>query len=229
MDGDLRHDPNDDFIENRYAYVTMADFIVEATFVNPYASSYAPWDYGFIVRDHRVGNETTFMLIRVTGNERWIVSGHEFGIYYEMDDGWVPGLNIWDGGRNHLMLVAIEERGLFFVNGNFVTSLDLSDMSQAGDIAVVTGSIAGNEVAGEVTQYEGFKVDELTKEYGPVRDTVEDDHDEYINLHKSGVYLRDLVMEATFINPTDTNWSYGFTFRHPYGNRLDVIAVSNFA
>ena len=94
---------------------------------------------------------------------------------------------------------------------------------------VLTGSIEGDEVAGERTRYEGFKVDELTREYGPVGDTIENDHDDYINLHESGVYLRDLVMEATFINPTGTNWSYGFTFRHPYSNRLDVIAVSNFA
>ena len=48
---ELRHDPSDGFIEDQYANVSIADMIVEATFVNPYPAASNEWDYGFIFRD----------------------------------------------------------------------------------------------------------------------------------------------------------------------------------
>ncbi len=50
VSGELRHDPSDGFIKTEYADVSVTDMVVEATFTNPYSSSYNSWDYGFIIR-----------------------------------------------------------------------------------------------------------------------------------------------------------------------------------
>ncbi len=55
MDGELWHDPSDGLIKGENADVSMADFVVSATFVNPYLAVYNSWDYGFILRDPIVG------------------------------------------------------------------------------------------------------------------------------------------------------------------------------
>ena len=50
LSGELPHDTTNSFIETEYANVSIADMVVEATFVNPYSASAASWDYGFILR-----------------------------------------------------------------------------------------------------------------------------------------------------------------------------------
>ena len=48
--GELRHDPSDGLIKTEYADVSIADMMVEATFVNPYSAASNKWDYGFFLR-----------------------------------------------------------------------------------------------------------------------------------------------------------------------------------
>ena len=52
----------------------------------------------------------------------------------------------------------VGERGYFFVNGEFIAALDLSTVTGAGDVSVITGAYTGNERAGAVTRYEDFTV-----------------------------------------------------------------------
>ena len=40
--GELRHDPSDGFIKTEYANVSIADMMVETTFVNPYSAASNP-------------------------------------------------------------------------------------------------------------------------------------------------------------------------------------------
>ena len=226
VNGELRHDPNDERIKGRHAYVTMADFILEATFVNPYDRSDAHWDYGFTVRNHGAGRDPSFILITVSDTEVWSAAAYEYGTYHERDSGWVPGLATRDRGRNHLMLIAMEGRGLFFVNGNFVASLDLGDIIRAGDVAVVTGTYADSEVAGEVTRYEGFRVDRLTKGYGPIDGIVTAD-ESWPDHVASGTQPRNFVAESRFTNPLvgqgqflPYGFHYGFIFRSRWDTNL---------
>ena len=84
-----------------------------------------------------------------------------------MGGGTIPTFDTSAGGRNHLRVVAIKERGWLFVNGEFVSILDLSDVTGAGDVAVITGAFTGNEVAGAVTRFENFRGHRLNRRYGP--------------------------------------------------------------
>ena len=74
ISGELRHDPSDGFIKTEYADVFLTDFIVAATFVNPFAAASDPWDYGFIIRKSGVEATSRFITVAVTSRGRWDAS-----------------------------------------------------------------------------------------------------------------------------------------------------------
>ncbi len=223
--GELEHDPSDGFIKTEYARVSITDMIVEATFVNPYSAASNDWDYGFILRRYSTGQQ---IQVVVTSDQRWVLNWRETSsadTSQRLGGGTLEAFNTGTGGRNHLRVVAIGERGWLFVNGEFVSTLDLSDVTDAGDIAVITGAFTGNEVAGAVTRFENFKGDRLSKRYGPANGRLEHEQG-LISGHGSGVSTRDLVAEAEFVNPPGDDWDYGFIIRNPAYNRLDVVALA---
>ena len=221
--GELRHDPADGFIKTEYANVTIDDMMVEATFVNPYSAASNKWDYGFSLRD-----TAPFIQVVVTSDRRWYLAWRETPTAdnQRVGGGTIPTFDTGAGGRNHLRVVAIKERGWLFVNGEFVSALDLSAVAEAGDVAVITGAFAGDEVAGAVTRFENFRGDRLSKRYGPAEGKLEQEPGR-IGAHRSGVLTRDLVVEAEFVNPQGNDWDYGFVIRNPEFNRLEVIGLTD--
>ena len=225
ISGELRHDPSDGFIKTEYAYVSIADMVVEATFANPYSASTAPWDYGFILRSNGDG---PFLQFVVSSNQRWEAIAGADAPYDRLGSGTlINGLKTGAGQQNHLMVVAIGERGWFFVNGDFIAEVDLSDVTHYGDVAVITGAYIGDEVAGSVTRYESFKGRQLTKWYGPADGTLENEEEGFLSIHWSGAWTVDMVVGAEFINPRGSYWSYGFAIRNPEFNHLELIVFTN--
>ena len=143
-----------------------------------------------------------------------------------MSGGTIPTFDTGAGGRNHLRVVAIKERGWLFVNGEFVSALDLSDVTGAGDVAVITGAFEGDEVAGAVTRFENFQGERLSRRYGPADGKLEKEPGS-IATPCSRVRTRDLVAEAEFVNPQGSDWDYGFVIRNPEFNRLEVIGLTD--
>ena len=227
IDGELRHEPLDGFIKEQDANVSVADMMVEATFVNPYSAASNDWDYGFMLRGSVSGS---FIQVVVTSDRRWYLGWRETSDAenQRLGGGTLTTFNTSSGGRNHLRVVAIEERGWLFVNGDFVSTLDLSDVTGAGDVAVMTGAFTGNEVSGAVTRFENFRGDRLNKRYGPAEGKLEK-KPEGISAHWSGARTRDLVAEAEFISPQGSDWSYGFIIRKPEFSRLEVIGLTDTA
>ena len=225
--GELLHDPSDGLIKTEDANVSIANMVVEATFVNPYAAASNSWDYGFILRRERNGRSIHF---QVTSDRRWYLAWREqpAAENQRVGGGTIATFDTSAGGRNHLRVVAIEERGWLFVNGEFVSSLDLSAVTGAGDVAVITGAFTGNEVAGAVTRFENFQGDRFTRRYGPAEGKLEKEPGS-IATHGSRVRARDLLVEAEFVNPQGSDWSYGFLIRHPEYNQLEVIGVDDAA
>ena len=221
--GELRHDPKDDFIKTEYADISLGDMMVEATFVNPYSASSHSWDYGFFIRSNR---NASFLQIIVSSGSRWEVKSGAAPPYQQIAAGTLRDLDLSAGGRNHLRVVAIGDRGWLFVNGDFVSSFDLGNVTGPGLVAVITGAYTGDEVAGAVTRFVNFKGYELTKRYGPAEGKLEKTPG-HIASHRSGVWSRDLVTEAEFVNPQGSDWSYGFIIRRSGTGRLDVIGVTD--
>ena len=204
--GELRHDPTDDFIKTEYADISLGDMMVEATFVNPYSASSNSWDYGFFIR---VDGNTPFLQVIISSGSHWEVLSGEDAPYQRIASGTLSDLDHDAGGRNHLRVVAIGDRGWLFVNSNFVSSFDLGGVTGPGYIAVVTGAYTGDEVAGAVTRFENFKGYQLTKQYGHAEGTLKQEPGQ-LATHYSGVGSGNLVAEAEFVNPQGRDWLYGF-------------------
>ena len=224
ISGELRHDPSDGLIKGESAGVSMADMVVEATFVNPYSAASNPWDYGFSLRHKPYGSQDPTFHLVVTSDRRWALTARADATFEHIGGGTLK-LNTDAGGWNHLRVVAIGERGWLFVNGEFVSTLDLSAVSSLGDVAVITGQFIGDEVAGAVTRFQEFRGTALAKRYGPAEGKLQKEPG-FIAFHESGVWARDSLVEAQFVNPQGINWDYGFVIRNPEFNRLEVIGVS---
>ena len=223
IDGELRHDPADALIKVKSAKDFMDNMIVEATFVNPYSGDSNDWDYGFIFREERGGPRIHLV---VTSNKRWDLQWRETpsaDTAHRLSSGNLHNFDTSAGGRNHLRVFATEERGWLFVNGVFVSTLDLSAVTGAGDILIITGAFTGNQVAGAVTRYEDFQGNLLSKAYGPASGMLES-NPEYLSFHSGGVRARDFVVEAEFLEKSRFGFrDYGFAIRNSEFNRLEII------
>ena len=229
ISADLRHDPSDGLITVKSANDFMDNMIVEATFVNPYSAASNSWDYGFIFREEVRGPR---LHIVVTSNKRWDLQWRETpsaDTSHRISNGLLHNFDTSSGGRNHLRIIAIGERGWLFVNGGFVSLLDISAVTNYGDVLIMTGAFTGNQVDGAVTRFENFKGDLLTKGYGPANGRLVTNEPGFISKHDSSLWTRDLVAEAEFISPRSGQWGYGFAIRNSETNRLDVIYMHKFS
>ena len=222
--GELVHDPASNFIKSEYAEVWIEDMVAEATFVNPYGASENPWDYGFILR--RSSEDEPFLQFVVSSNSRWAVWSGADAPYEQIAGGTVSGLETGAGGRSQLMVVAIGGRGWLFVNGELMTAVDLSSAEQRGDVAVITGAYIGDEVAGASTRFEDFGGYGLKRRYGPSDGSIEKEEEDAISHHPSGVWTRDAIVEASFVNPPGEDWDYGFLIRNPEFNRAEIVTFN---
>ena len=143
----------------------------------------------------------------------------------DISSGRLKTFETHDGGSNRLWVVAVGERGYLFVNGEFIAALDLSAVTGAGGVSVITGAYTGNERAGAVTRYEDFAVTALNKRYGPADGRLVNEPGS-IGIHRSGVWTRDVIVEVEYISPSGTDWGYGFIIRHPEYGRLEIIGIS---
>ena len=152
--GQLEH-VDDNLVKSRSAGVALANLMAEATFVNPYAAETGGWDIGFAFRETEV-NDKLWLIVSSDGN--WSLINRVDGEDIFLDEGTVDNMDVGEGGRNHLALIAWGEQGYFFLNGSYVAALDLSERTDAGDAEAVTAFFVGNEIPGNATGYENFTV-----------------------------------------------------------------------
>ena len=154
--GSLVHEAEDDLIEGENAGVDLKNFIVEAQFYNPYGTSVGTWDYGFILRHMEedvqyrfvVQSDQTWTLMNNTGDANGEVIG----------EGELSSLNIDANGSNVIKLIFKDDQGLFYLNDEFITELDLTERSNSGDILIVTGVYSGDVITGKTTDYSDFTI-----------------------------------------------------------------------
>ena len=223
VSGDLRHDPGDGFVEKFSAGVSMLDVAVSGTFVNPYSAASGSWDYGFVIRAGS-GGASVRALVNSAG--RWEMKAGNVTSGQVKEDGSLPDFNSGAGQSNTLVVFVLGKKGVFFVNGEFVAVVDLSQVTEAGDISVITGAYSGNEARGAVTRYENFQALQLEKRYGPSNGRLQGVSNR-ITEYKTGLWTRDSVIEAEFANPAGSGWDYGFVIRNPTFEQLEVVGLTD--
>lgn len=209
--GRIVHNPDKTTIKTHHAGVTVKDAIISATFKNPYSAQSAQWDYGVYIRDNWRTGSGTFMYLVVTSEGKWLLKWRDRArkITQTIQQSTVDNLNTGPGEENTLWVAALGNRGMFFINDKFVSMLDLSAASQAGDVAVITGVFSGNEQIGAATHYREFRVLPLERTHGTKSQYVDPVRTPGGN-HQTEVVARDLVTEARFITDPNSRWQRAF-------------------
>ena len=130
-DGRLVKEPGS--IGSHRSGVWTRDFVAEAQFITP---SGTDWDYGFIIRNPEYGR---LEVIGLTGDSRWFHKTRDVGDseYTEVQSGFLSAAGANLLGKNHLLVAAFNDWGLFFVNGVYVAGLDLSHNQDYGDVSAI--------------------------------------------------------------------------------------------
>ena len=249
MDGALVHQPNDEFLEVEEGRGTDGDIIVEATFLNPYGSDSRYWEHGFLLKDGPARNHQYWLSIDSDGYwETFHRLGDTGAIdrYSEESD----DINRRPGGKNHLQVVVIGERGWVYINGELNGGLDLSVDTGGNGISVFTDDAFVGE-----TRYEDFTVwrwssalaasfsdldpnstptptptpDPKQPIFGPVSGVIHHDSDDGFLEEFDGPSIDgDVMIEVTFSNPfapDESHWNYGILFVSPIPETYHHIEV----
>ena len=208
------------------AGVSVSNFVVEATFVNPYDSTAHSWAHGLLFRLNENPAANPLVSLGIHSGGSWTLELGSGDQSERRHEGRTSLLATKAGERNHLRVVAIGERGWFYLNGQLVSTIDLTGAVHSGDIAVTTGFYVGTQTAGSNTGFEGFRGTELLWLYGPASGQAAPTEDE-IAFHKSSQLTRDLVIEAKFTSP-QTDYDFGFYLRDNFPEKVDFIGVDNY-
>lgn len=224
--GDLVHEA-DNVIESVSSRVNLRNFVAQASVLNPYAAAENSWDFGLIFRQTAVDEE----LRLVVGSDGvWSLNNRSGDNDNFIHEGDVSAyLNLAANGRNDLLLIANEETGYFFLNGEFITTLDLSTRTDFGDLLLGTGFYSVDEQPGAVTRYESFGVWSYVPAYGPQSGQLAHALDGFIKMQPGDVSLQNFVAQAEFSNPyaaATGDWDWGFAFRETE-NEYWLIVESN--
>ena len=121
---------NRDFMSVHDSGVWARDLIAEARFTSPPGGS---WDFGFVVRNPAIDR---LEVIFVTAYNQWFHKTRDVGDdeYTTVAEG---SLSASLNSKNHLLVLALGDSGLFFVNGELVSRLDLSHNLDYGDVAAL--------------------------------------------------------------------------------------------
>lgn len=226
----LAHEADDDAVAtwtppyNPASAPYTANVKVEAAFINPYSSETGSWDYGFTFFDDLSG---TFDVVIVTSEGKWFQYVRTPGAtqpYELVASGVADSLETGAREDNKLRLVLTGRTGWLGVNGEAVGPLKLSGKGRRGWVRVVTGFFPDHQREGATTNFDDFSIT-------PLRLAIEGESGELANeegkiaTYATNIWAVNSVAEATFFNPRDWSWSYGFQIRRPGGNRFDAVIV----
>lgn len=153
--GELVH-ALDDLIKLETAEVDLRNFMVEATFINPFAASVNDWDYGFSFRTN--GSFKYWLVVASEGD--WQLADRQGSADDEVTvmEGELSNLNLGANETNTMRLIALGNRGFFFLNDEFIDVLDISGNQDSGEIEVMTAFYFDHELEGEATGFEDFTI-----------------------------------------------------------------------
>ena len=174
LSGDLPH-VIDEYFELFLPEFTATDdeFVLDATFVNPYGADERLWSYGFLIGwTGSPADEPPDKYINLVVNSRgWWTIGESGGGGW-LHSGLLPQLLTRAGEKNRVTVYVDGQYGWLYVNGlkvrdhegnavpGYGRGIDLGGelvVSHEGSVAVLTGLLSDSERDGAVTRYEGFR------------------------------------------------------------------------
>lgn len=154
--GDLTHDPNDEFIEEHKASVSLTDGIIEAEFSNPYAGFQGDWSNGFLFR----GDQDLFHTVIIEEDRQWhhrlrLGDADNTELLTVQNSDWISTAI---SGYNHIRIIALGDEGWLFINDIYIDKLDLSGLTTPGQVSAITNYFTGDGIAGYSTSFQDFTI-----------------------------------------------------------------------
>jgi hypothetical protein len=137
------------------AGVTVSDFGVSATFVNPASDTGTLWDFGFQFRGNEV--ERNRVVVDGLGDIYTTLAGQEGSRV-----GHADAFDTAAGASNTLQLFVQGNRAFLGVNGEFAAAIDLPAQPIAADVLIGAGFFNEDFLIGRVSDYKDFRVWDLT-------------------------------------------------------------------
>lgn len=143
-------------IEDAYLIgMPVRDFVAEARFISSQRNA---WYYGFSFGEQRLGGTRhSVSVVNHAQGARWMQSiGRGYTILLdEGGSGYLSAVGAQSTSRNHMLLIALADRGWLFVNNQFVANLDLSKGQQPGPIGAIGAPLEGHR---GTIRFEDFNV-----------------------------------------------------------------------
>jgi hypothetical protein len=138
--------------------VELANFLVTATFQNPYAGSRQQFDYGVIFRRHQDRFDVKSLAFVVVNDGTWGILDSVDGV---VDEGTFNDLDDSRRGENTLTIYAEDEVVHLGINGEYVGSVEVPYADEGG-IAVGSGFLIDSFQDGGVTGFTDFAIWDLS-------------------------------------------------------------------
>ena len=138
----------------------LHNFIAQAAFYNPYPTAQHAWDYGFAFTN--IGDDTQYN-VSLDSRNHWAIALHDPGYYIQLQD-TTDLLDLGDFGFNFVKLYVSDDVVHLFVNGQFATTVPLSNLdfgktaSSLHEPQACAGLEDGDLQQGASTRYEDFTV-----------------------------------------------------------------------
>ena len=137
--------------------ISITDGIFEARFTNPYAAWEGAWSSGFIFRH----TDTDFFhLVASNSAQNWLhrlrtgISTNEQQLALSYSNSILTSA----GATNHILIIALGEDGWLFINGVFVSVLDLGGKITGGEVSAVGTFFSDDGITGRSTRFEDFTI-----------------------------------------------------------------------
>lgn len=128
------------------------NFVLEATFTNPFSLAFGVWDIGILFRSQ--GPFDQFRLY-MDASGSWYFENWKGGSgYYEFINGGSAFFDTNTNATNTLTFIAIEDRGFVVINGQFIERVYLLGGNELGEVGVGIGFSDGKERETNKTPYD---------------------------------------------------------------------------
>ncbi len=165
MAGHLHHEPEDNAIELSLVPVLYANMYIGAWFKNPYTHGgifgrNSGFSYGFMLRSNNAGH----LRVYVSSDGNWRIVKYSGGAFTTLASGPAPSLRLGKGQYNRLLVGAIDDQAVMFLNLQQLTAFNGSKVFPLGGHTdngwtwIATGFGNFDEYTGQITSYSDFRI-----------------------------------------------------------------------
>ena len=154
VSGSIPHQPNNSTPELYSSDVSVTDFTVSVTLVNPYDHFAQLFDIGFRFRDDG-GNYHT---VSVGSSGQWVHDVKIGTVTRRAQQGTTSRMLQTGGVRNFISLDVRGSVGILRVNEAITAQLNLAEITGPGSVSLVIGILTGSERAFATTALESFRI-----------------------------------------------------------------------